>query len=111
MTTLNDRLDREPIPWKPEPGDRLVGEIIEMTERTSDFGVTYPWLTIEADGDEYSFHAFHTVASGEIRRLRPSVGDHIGIKYLGKPAGKDYEGYRIVLDRASSEEVATNEPF
>lgn len=99
--SIQDRLDREPAPgWKPNPGDQIVGTIVEISEAPGTNWGPYPLLVIEqADGTEVSVHAFHTVLKKEIAAKRPTEGDEIGIRYLGKPSGKDYEAYRVVLDR------------
>jgi hypothetical protein len=57
-------------------------------------------VTIETeDGSEHAFHAFHSVAQNELARVRPCVGDRLGVKYLGKVSGANarssYHGYRI----------------
>lgn len=98
MQTLHERLSRNPEPWKPTPGDLLVGTVLDITERTTEYG-DYPIVTISNNDGSWEFHAFHTVARQEIRRQRPNIGDLIGVRYLGKPDGKDYELYRIVIER------------
>jgi hypothetical protein len=101
--TLDERLDSFAEPWKPEPGDKLVGEVVELDERTNEYG-TYPVVTVRTDdGEELAFHAFRTVAKNELAKQRPEVGDRIGIKYVGKPEGKDYELYRVKVERNESQ--------
>lgn len=99
--TLEDRLNQEAAPgWRPEPGEQLVGTIVEISSATGDFG-EYPLLVVEkTDGTgDVAVHCFHTVLKSEVAAKRPSEGDKIGIKYLGIPTGKKYESYRVVLDR------------
>ena len=104
--TIEDRLNREPEAWKPQPGDRLIGTVVEVEEYRSDYG-TYPMITISTDdGQEWMFHAFHTVARTEIERKQPKPGDRIGIAYHGL-SEKGYEQYRIVLERQNGVAVAT----
>jgi hypothetical protein len=99
MRTLAERLDSFPEPWKPKPGDKLIGEVIDLDERESEYG-TYPIVIVASDeGEELAFHAFRTVARNELAKQRPQVGDRIGIAYHGKPEGRDYELYRIVVER------------
>ncbi len=96
--SILDKLDRVPEPWKPEVGDKLVGEVIELDTRDSGFG-EYPLVgVLTEDGREVTWHAFHTVAKSELARKRPKVGDLIGVVYQGKLNGKDYESYRIVVE-------------
>lgn len=101
MTSISDRLDRNSEAWKPVPGDKLIGRITEIGENTTEFG-TYAVISVENADGEFSFHAFHTVAMRELERLRPAVGDEIGIAYRGKEMGKsgnEYQSYRIVVER------------
>ena len=101
MSNLSDSLDVEyAAAWKPQPNEKLVGVISELSEREGYDGGVYPIVTIRTeDGREFAFHAFHTVAQNELARLRPAVGDQIGIKYLGKVQKEDgrssYHGYRV----------------
>jgi hypothetical protein len=99
MASLDERLDSFAEPWKPAPGDRLVGEVTDLSERENEYG-SYPIVTVRTNsGDEFAFHAFRTVAKNELAKARPQVGDKIGIAYHGKPAGKDYELYRVIVER------------
>src|SRR5206468_3062798 len=99
MKTLDERLDAFAEPWKPEPGDKLIGEVADLDERESEYG-SYPIVTVLTDeGEELAFHAFRTVAKNELAKVRPQIGDRIGIAYHGKPDGKDYELYRIIVER------------
>ena len=109
MKSLQDRLNSTSQAWKPNPGDTLVGTVLEIDERTSEFG-SYPLLIIEEEesGDEIAVHAFHTVLKNEIARKSPAPGDKIGIVYNGKDQERKYEKYRVVLDRVQSEARSVN---
>ena len=103
MRSIEDRLDGGyPEPWKPKPGDKLVGVVVDLDERDSQYGdSSYPIVTVQPDdGTETAFHAFHTVARNELAKQRPQIGDRIGIAYHGMPEGKSYESYRIVVEHA-----------
>ncbi len=105
---IDDRLDHSPEPWKPEPGDKIVGKVVSVTTLESKFGGSYPLVELVTDDDvEFAFHAFHTVAKSELARLKPKPGDTLGVKYLGRDDKVDYERYRILIERAepSSESV------
>lgn len=99
--SIEDRLEQGFAPgWRPEAGDQIVGTIVDISEGEGDYG-PYPIVTIEtADGD-LAVHAFHTVLRKELAAKRPVEGDRVGIKYLGIPAGKKYEAYRVALERAT----------
>lgn len=101
MSTLEERLSREPEGWRPSPGDQLIGTVLDIDTRTSDYGEgVYPLLLVETTDDKlYAVHAFHTVLKSELARRRPNIGDRIGIRYSGIPDGKKYEHYRVELER------------
>ena len=97
---IGDALDRDFAPaWKPQPGDKLVGVITELSSRDGTYG-NYPIVTLRDDaGNEWAVHAFHEVAANELARVAPKVGDHIGIKYLGKHPERNYHRYKVQRDR------------
>lgn len=102
---IMDRLDQDATGWRPEIGDKVVGKVVEISERDGEWG-TYPLVVLELDGGELiALHAFHQVFKSELARLRPSEGDRLGVKYLGIPPGKRYESYRVALERASGTSV------
>jgi hypothetical protein len=97
--TLEERLDSTSEPWKPSPGDKLVGTVVDIDERDAGYG-SYPVVTVLDDtGAQWAFHAYHTVAKSELAKARPVVGDRIGVKYLGRHEGKQYEAYKVTVAR------------
>ena len=94
---LQDQLDRNYAPaWRPAPGDSLIGEVTEISERAGYNGDLYVIVTIRRpDGEEAAAHAFHDVLSNELARIAPKVGDTIGIKYLGVHPERNYHRYRV----------------
>ena len=96
-----------PEAWRPKIGDCLIGTVVSTDERDGEYG-TYPIVTVETEGGKrLAFHAFHTVARGELARLRPKVGDEIGIKYHGKDAERGYERYTMRIDRPAGRSTGT----
>jgi hypothetical protein len=92
-----------PEAWRPKQGDFLIGKVVSLDERDGEYG-SYPIVTVQRpDGERLAFHAFHTVARGELARLRPKTGDEIGIKYHGKDAERGYERYTMRIDRPGAE--------
>lgn len=96
MSTVSDSLDKDfPPAYRFSPGDKLVGLVVELSERDGTYG-KYPIVTIRTDkGEEFAVHAFHEVLSNELARVAPAVGDEIGIKYLGRHPEKDYHQYKV----------------
>jgi hypothetical protein len=90
--------------WKPEPGDVLEGRITGIDTGTNDYG-SYPIVTVQReDGTSGAVHCFHSTIRGQLARLRPMVGNKIGIKYMGKrkaknptPGRSDYADYRVKM--------------
>lgn len=92
--SIEDRLESVAEAWKPAPGDKLIGQIVDVDSRTTEYG-TYPIIVVLTDsGDEIAVHGFHTVLKNELAKRQPNVGERIGVKYLGKQ--EKYEGYKLV---------------
>ncbi len=113
--SLEERLDAPAEGWKPEVGEKLIGTIIDLDERDSQYDEEpYTLVTVLNDeGEERAFHGFHTVPRRKLARLGPQIGDRIGIAYHGRHS-KGYERYVIKLDRpprtsAPTEPTATAE--
>jgi hypothetical protein len=97
--SVTDLLDSFPEPWHPNVLDKLMGIIIGLRTRTTEYG-EYPIVTVRTDaGQDFAFHAFHTVARSELEKLQPRVGDWIGIAYHGPHPTKGYERYRVIITR------------
>lgn len=89
-----------PEAWKPEPGDKIAGKVIGVTQ-SPDFGYgPYPIVTLNVDGTERAVHAFHHVLRTELARRRPRVGDDLEIVYQGQRKPKSgtnnpFHAYRV----------------
>jgi hypothetical protein len=112
MTTLASRVDNFPEAWRPEPGDKLVGEVVDLTTTDGGFG-EYVIVTVLVEdesteqgnpiglSDERTWHAFDTVAKNEIAKQKPRIGDGIAAKFFGKRPGKDgteYKAWRVLVE-------------
>jgi hypothetical protein len=107
---ITSMLDSFPEGWRPNPGDKLVGVVIGLETRAGEYG-EYPIVTVRTDaGQDFAFHAYHTVAERELAKLQPRVGDRIGIAYHGLHLSKGYERYRIVIVRRAGEVAAEDAP-
>lgn len=116
-SSLAARLDSFAEAWRPTPGDKLIGPVVDLDQRISAYSDDpYPIVVVMADegsteqgkpiepGAERAFHGFHTIAMNELAKQRPQVSERIGIAYHGRPEGKSYELYRVIVDR---EQTAT----
>jgi len=98
---LDERLEAQTEPWMPEPGDKIVGRIVELSTLESQYG-EYPLIIVATDdGREFAIHCFRTVLKNEVAKKRPQIGDRIGVKYFGKQPDKDFHGYKLVLERGA----------
>jgi hypothetical protein len=112
MRSISEQLESFAEAWRPEPGDALIGEVVDLDERDSEYGdVPYPIVTVLTDdGNEVAFHGFHTIARRELAKKQPQVGERIGIKYIG-PASTTKAGmspaqlYKIVVEREESKKT------
>jgi hypothetical protein len=106
--SIADRLDKTYAPaWKPEPGEKIIGELISVDERLGYNDEPYPILTLrQNDGGELAVHAFHSVLRNEVGKLNPQLGETIAVKYQGEVAKEGgrgrYHSYRVVVDRTQS---------
>lgn len=111
-----DRLLDSEIPgWKPEPGDKVVGTVVNLETggEGSTYG-SYPLLTIALDnsGELLMVHAFHSVLRRELARKSVGMGDRVGIKYLGSRDGGEFgkfESYRVVVQARSGAQVLASQ--
>ncbi|MGC4050640.1 MAG: hypothetical protein QM757_14790 [Paludibaculum sp.] len=87
--------------WRPEPGDKLVGTIADVSRRLSDYGQgEYPIVTIRTDDGRYvAIHGFHSMLRNELEAKHVVPGDRLGVKYQGKVepnnGGMAYEKYKV----------------
>jgi len=95
-----EEYDDEPAEsWRPKPGDVLVGELVEIETRSTEYDDTVPVLTLRDDnGRLHAFWAFHTVARGELAKVRPAIGDWLAIRRLAD-SDKGYKRYKIIPDK------------
>jgi hypothetical protein len=104
MSTIDDQLDAEFAPaWRPEPGQKVAGEVVALGERAGYDEKNYPVLTVRTNDGEFAVHAFHAVLRNELAKAHPQIGEVIAIKYLGKTSTRDgkssYHSYRVAVDR------------
>jgi hypothetical protein len=109
-SSIVDKLDADYAPaWRPNPGESLIGEVVEIGERIGEYA-PYPIVTVNPeDGEALAFHAFHSVAAAQLAEKRVKIGDHIGILYKGKVEGQgphgSYHSYRVIVDRGDVDQA------
>lgn len=111
MTDIGDLLDMNAEPWKPNPGDKVVGKLVKVSYIEGKEFAGYPLYELQTDdGTLVEVHAFHQVLQNEIHRQNVTEGDRLGIKYLGKADGKKYENYRVLVERGDGPRPEKSEP-
>ena len=98
---MDEALDLDFAGWQPEPGDKVIGTVLQVTESEPGTWGTYPIYTIATRDGGISVHAFHTVLKKAMSHVVP--GDFVGIKYKGKVQGANqtYEDYNVIARHAT----------
>jgi hypothetical protein len=113
MISLLDRLENISEPWLHESGDVLIGEVVDIDSRESEYG-RYQIVVVETEkgsteqggkaipiGSERAFHAMRTVPRNEIAKQKPKIGERLGVKFHGTAPRGDYAAYKIRVERQS----------
>jgi hypothetical protein len=102
--SLRERLEQDTTQaeaWVPEQsGEMLIGKIVAIGRRVTEYSPEgYLILTVQDEQGKFrAVHAFHYVLQEELRKYKLKPGIEIGIKFLGKPEGKNYVSYRVEAD-------------
>lgn len=86
--------------WSPlTAGDRVEGEVVEVSEATSDRGKTYTVLTLELGGGRtQKVGCARTVLADKVAEAGIETGDFVSITYGGErtsKAGTPYFAYTV----------------
>ena len=117
MPDLKDELERErrekewAETWKPsEPGDMLIGTLTGYDEAETDFG-TYTVAQIrDEEGVLRGLWLMHSVLQDEWAEANPGRGERVGVQYLGKRSGSDfdYHVWTVKVDRPEEQPAGSN---
>lgn len=98
-----------PTRWRPEPGEKLVGELVRIAEKVS-FGHPAPTLYLLVDNEQYmTVRANGVVLRGALEELRPTIGETVAFKFEGmreSAEGRRYALWRFAVKRADGWVVA-----
>jgi len=107
--SLYDRLERWddfPPAWRPVPGEILVGTVEGYDTWEGKYGaVKVAFLRDAAGGALVGVYLSSTVLLEEFRKVRPRVGEKIGIRYLGKDEEKGYHKFKVMIEREMNVEA------
>jgi hypothetical protein len=97
-----------------EPGDRVFGEVVEVTRGETIDGDPCPQIVIAATetGEELTVTASQAQLKNELLRQRPRVGDTVDITYTGvdTTGGRTLKQFSVAVAPAGDERPATHEP-
>jgi hypothetical protein len=113
LDQLNEAGDFAPG-WNPkDPGapQQVLGAVTDIGQGSDFNGDPYLIYTIrQEDGERIAVHAFSTVLKQELAKYRIKLGSEVGVKYLGKPEGKNYYRYAVVSDAEFNLDPGTVDP-
>jgi hypothetical protein len=96
---LRDQLALPKV-WRPDPGDVLVGIVIELGERSSKYGGAYPTVTVATEsGEVVVVHAMRKILRVELEQQAPVPGERVGFQYHGVADG-GYHRFKCRVDRS-----------
>lgn len=98
--------------WRPNPGDVLKGEVVEIKRAWSDWTDSWYPLVIIRDqtrNENVGVHCFHATLQERLMAARPKIGDELEIAYLGKRPTKDGKReaaiYKVTIPGETGAEV------
>jgi hypothetical protein len=107
---LNESSDALRESWKPNPGDLIAGTVQGYETAEGKFGPVTLLILAEEDesgkptGSEVTVWLAHKVLWDEVRKLKPRIGERIGIRRLEDNATKGYARYRVIVDREDGQD-------
>lgn len=92
-----------PPAWRPEPGDVLVGKVLHYDVGHTAYGPVRTCVVERDDGERVALWLSATVLLAEFAKLKPRVGERIGLKYLGIHPDRGYHRWKLVVDRPNEQ--------
>lgn len=112
MMSIEELVDLEVSGWNPEPGDKLVGVLIDRRDGVEGGYDPYTMLVIQTGEHEATaVHCFHSALRGEVERQDPRIGDQVAVKFLGERPTKgqskfaSFQAYNFALRRSPENEA------
>lgn len=91
LEAYRERMSMATAPaWRPEPGQTLHGEVIQLRMGESGYG-PYPIIVVReyATGSTFAVHAFHTLVRSRLAELGVKIGFNLVLSYLGTKVKND----------------------
>lgn len=101
LSELLEAVGRETLPWERDKEPTVAGTVVDLSERTSEYG-QYPVVALLlADGREVEVAGMGAVLQRFIMTCGVQAGDLFAVKYLGqrtpRSGGKPYHDYKVVV--------------
>ena len=87
-------IEREPTRWPQEPGDRIVGTLIDRSLQDTNRGDSVEVLRIEDKEGVEEIWCSPKVLKRLVREKDPRVGDYVAVKYLGEAESRNGFSYK-----------------
>jgi hypothetical protein len=102
-------LDAFPLRWQPmQARERLIGVVIGFVWRGKAGAGAFPIVTLlTEDGEEWSIYG--GLLTSILARVRPHVGDSIGVLFVGPDPDTGTDMFRVVCERRPTYETASVE--
>jgi hypothetical protein len=93
-----------PEAWVPtKAGDSVEGDFVRLVSGYGKSGDVCPVVVLcDADGVEHAVWLWHLVLRSDFAKLRPELGEHVRVDYLGtaeSAAGRRYHRYAVETNR------------
>lgn len=89
--------------WKLEEGGIVVGKIIGYNQAQTAYGEAWVCSIEDETQGPLSVWLTSTVLIDQFKKLKPKVGEQVGIKCLGKHPEKKYWRFALKVDRPEEE--------
>jgi len=106
MSDLSIKLDSErgyPPSWVVKEGEKIVGEIKSYNRAYTVYGEAWVCHIEDEKRGLIAVWLTHTVLLDWFKKLKPKVGERIGIKCNGKHPEKGYWQFLVIIDRDEPE--------
>lgn len=106
MRDLDKELDQNqtyPPSWSVKEGEKVVGLLKEYQKAFTPYGEAWVCQIDDENRGMISVWLTHTVLLDWFKKLKPKVGERIGIKCNGKHLEKGYWQFKVMVDRDEPE--------
>lgn len=101
-----DQVGEAPPAWQPQPGDEIVGVVVDVQPSVYTRHGNVPVVTLQGpNGGRRSVWLIHTVLRRGFIRANVQLGETVLVRYVGvvqpEGGGQPWHDYRVVVDRAA----------